>query len=371
MRFFLKILKVDKPVCFADLGAKSGGLHWPGSRASKKMRERFTGPSAMSLPAPGWRWRPTQGGVLKRIEREAAGRPEHPVSCGRGAGRRVLPLLSLVLVAVALVVSACSATRPAGQARDMARDLAASAGMSPLTLDESGFRLAAFLKNGPGKDLVVYIEGDGHAWANRRTPSADPTPRELLVLRLAALDPAPKALYLARPCQFSQAAPAACTPDLWTNARYSQTVVSSLNRALDEAKALSGADRLHLVGYSGGGALAVLVAANRKDVSDILTVAANLDTAAWTAHHGISPLAGSLNPADKASQVAAIPQTHLCGNQDKVVPAFLCQRYLARMGLPETARCLEIGGVNHTQGLESRWVDLLAAHRRFVEERKR
>lgn len=250
----------------------------------------------------------------------------------------------------------------------MAYEMAASAGMSALTLDDAGFALAAFLKNGPGEDLIVYIEGDGHAWANRRTPSADPTPRELLVLRLAALDPASKVLYLARPCQFNRGGPAGCSPELWTNARYSQTVVSSLNRALDQAKSLAGATRLHLVGYSGGGALAVLVAAQRGDVADILTVAANLDTLAWTAHHGISPLAGSLNPADKARRVEAIPQTHLCGNQDQVVPPFLCQRYLARMGRPSTARCLVMNGVNHTQGLESRWTELLAAHRRFVEE---
>lgn len=276
----------------------------------------------------------------------------------------VLPVLCLLILI--FVLCSCAGVAPPESARSQAFDMAAAGGLAPMTLDKDGFQLAAFAKAGPGQDLVVYIEGDGLAWANRRTPSVDPTPRDLLVLRLALRDPAPKVLYLARPCQFTQAAVPGCDPNMWTFGRYSQAVVSSLNRALDQAKAELGAKRLHLVGYSGGGALAVLVAASRKDVADILTVAANLDTAAWTTHHQISPLTGSLNPADQARQISALPQTHLCGAQDTVVPPFLCRRFLDRMGRPATARCMELGGVDHNQGLEARWADLLAAHRSFA-----
>jgi hypothetical protein len=44
--------------------------------------------------------------------------------------------------------------------------------------------------------------------------------------------------------------------------------------------------------------VASLVAARRHDVVRLVTVAGNLDHLAWTTLHGVSPLTGSLNPAD-------------------------------------------------------------------------
>ena len=268
-----------------------------------------------------------------------------------------------VFLALALLLPACATVPAPSTAREEAQTLARSAGFAPLPLQGGGLTLAAWAKNGTGADLVVYIEGDGHAWDDRRTPSQDPTPRDPLVLRLAALDPAPTLLYLARPCQYQPELPQGCDARLWTSARYGLPTVLALSQALDQAKAALGATRLHLVGYSGGGALAVLLAARRSDVADILTVAANLDTAAWTAHHNISPLTESLNPADSARSVAAIPQTHVAGAGDAVVPPFLCRRFLERMGQAPRARCLDLDGLDHRHGLEARWPDILARHR--------
>jgi len=39
------------------------------------------------------------------------------------------------------------------------------------------------------KTLRVYIEGDGHAWENRNTPSTDPTPLNPISFQLALADP--------------------------------------------------------------------------------------------------------------------------------------------------------------------------------------
>ena len=270
---------------------------------------------------------------------------------------------SLTLLGLMLILPGCATVPAPSTATEDARALANSAGFSPLPLTGAGMPLAAWAKNGPGTELVVYIEGDGLAWTDRRTPSPDPTPRDPLVLRLAGLDPAPKMLYLARPCQYQPGMAQSCDPVLWTSARYGLPTVLALSQALDQAKTALGATRLHLVGYSGGGALAVLLAARRSDVADILTVAANLDTAAWTSHHNISPLSGSLNPADSAQAVAAIPQTHVAGTKDAVVPPFLCRRFVARMPQPSQARCLEIDGLDHRHGLEARWPDILASHR--------
>jgi pimeloyl-ACP methyl ester carboxylesterase len=62
-------------------------------------------------------------------------------------------------------------------------------------------------------------------------------------------------------------------------------------------KQRSGSTRLTLVGYSGGGTIAVLLAARRSDVAEVITVAANLDVGYWTQRDGLSPLTGSLDPA--------------------------------------------------------------------------
>lgn len=96
--------------------------------------------------------------------------------------------------------------------------------------------------------LRVYLEGDGHAWATATQPSLDPSPHNLLVARLAVDDPTPNA-YLARPCQFVMAS--ACEPDLWTDRRFSQEVVTRLSQALDLMKQRYGNREFELVGYSG------------------------------------------------------------------------------------------------------------------------
>lgn len=106
--------------------------------------------------------------------------------------------------------------------------------------------------------LRVYLEGDGHAWATARQPSLDPSPQHLLMAQLALSDPRPS-VYLARPCQFVSAAD--CTAAIWTDQRFSPAVLRSLDQALDRLKQRYGNQDFELIGYSGGAALALLLAA--------------------------------------------------------------------------------------------------------------
>ena len=80
--------------------------------------------------------------------------------------------------------------------------------------------------------LRVYIEGDGRPWWTRTQIALDPTPRKLPVLELMANDDA-AAVYLGRPCYFALKDPA-CGSLWWTQARYSQQVVQSMNHVLDQ-----------------------------------------------------------------------------------------------------------------------------------------
>ena len=70
--------------------------------------------------------------------------------------------------------------------------------------DTPPFVLTRFARiNAPDAPLLVFLEGDGHAWRSRSEVSPDPTPDRPVALELAAQEAAahPKAnvLYLARP----------------------------------------------------------------------------------------------------------------------------------------------------------------------------
>lgn len=277
---------------------------------------------------------------------------EHPPRPGR-----LLRLLVGLILAASLAACAGDHGR---RSRETAAALAAAGHLEPTLFPGSALPLAGFIRSGPGRDLTVYIEGDGRAYADRRTPADDPTPADPLGLALAGCDPAPNLLVLARPGQYlSPHALAACDPAWWTLGRYAPEVVAAVGAALDAAKARTGTSRLHLRGYSGGAALAVLVAAGRDDVADIVTLAGNLDTAAWTALHGVTPLRLSKNPADAAPAVAHIPQTHYVGSRDVVTPPRLCQGYAARMPAGSPVRCVVIDGAGHHDGLVRAWAGIV------------
>lgn len=118
-----------------------------------------------------------------------------------------------------------------------------------------------------------------------------------------------------------------CTQRYWTNARFAPDVVEAMNSAISTLKDTFGASELVLVGYSGGAAIAALVAARRDDVVGLITVAGNLDHRAWTSYHRLSPLSGSLNPVDFAHKIEGIPQTHFIGELDTVIPPGLARQW--------------------------------------------
>lgn len=201
--------------------------------------------------------------------------------------------------------------------------------------------------------LRVYIEGDGHAWATSSQPSTDPTPHDNLVANLAANDPS-GAAYLARPCQF--VTNEHCNPMVWTDQRFSLQAISEMSSALDDIKRRYSISNIELVGYSGGGAVALLLAAQRNDIVSVQTLAGNVAVTAWAQLHGLTPLNGSLDPVSYADKLGAIPQRHLVGDQDTVVPQAVASAYLSKFG---SSQCVEIVTVHasHRDGWPTAWAD--------------
>ncbi len=223
------------------------------------------------------------------------------------------------------------------------------------------YRQGSWDKSSP---VHVYLEGDGLPWITRTRIARDPTPRTPLALQLMSHDPGP-ALYIGRPCYQGLAESPGCSPWLWTQGRYSEEVVRSMTAALQRALG-HGSDReVTLIGYSGGGVLAMLIAARMEQVRGVITIAANLDVTAWADHHGYSRLRGSLNPATQPPLPAHIRQIHLAGKRDLQVPTGLSGPTAA--GQPN-AQFVVVPGFDHRCCWEHAWPAILAGltHHQFA-----
>ena len=264
--------------------------------------------------------------------------------------------------ALALGIAAALAAAAAGCAGPRARAdaVARAAGFTREEVVAGAFVLTAFSRiHRPDAPLDVYIEGDGVAWRSRTQPSADPTPRRATALALAAADPAPNVLYLARPCQFTpRPHDPRCTAAYWTGRRFAPEVVAATDIALSRYAARVPGQGIHLVGFSGGGALAVLVAARRGDIASLRTVAGDLDTEFVNRLHGVSPMPESLNPIEAAARIAGIAQVHFAGTADSVVPPIVAERFIAATG-GGCAQLHMVAGLTHTGEWDRLWPALL------------
>lgn len=212
--------------------------------------------------------------------------------------------------------------------------------------------LSTPLKRPDTSRIRLYLEGDGHAWATASQPSLDPSPQQLLMAGMAFSDSTPS-FYLSRPCQFVSAP--GCVPVLWTERRFSPEVLDSLDQALNQIKSRYGNQDFELIGYSGGAALALLLAARRDDIAQVQTLAGNLSPRLWAERLNLSPLKGSLEPLDNRARLAHVRQRHLVGADDSIVPPALLDSYSRALGQADCLEVVVLPGVSHAEGLDKAW----------------
>ena len=248
-----------------------------------------------------------------------------------------------------LILTGC--TSPAVKLMQQAESM----GFQSLELQGNGFVMQAFhrLPAASFTRLHVYLEGDGRPWERGRIPADDPTTRESVMLPLMALDPSP-ALYLARPCYNGHAHDLGCHQGLWTQARYGGEVVEAMAQALQAF-----AERHHirewvLLGHSGGGSLALLLANRLAQTRAVVTLAANYDIDVWADHHHYLRLETSLNPAKQAD--LGLEEWHLLARNDVTVPPSLFEQALRQR---KNSHVQLIEG-DHQQGWLAIWPGLLA-----------
>jgi len=257
---------------------------------------------------------------------------------------------------LALMLAACGHSGPGRDAT--AAGIAQTAGLEPVASKGPVFDLQIYRRDdGRAGPLFVYIEGDGLAYLDLRTPSTDPTPVDPLALRLAAADSGPAVLYLGRPCQFAPGrGDPRCSVRLWTTARFGADVVAAIDDAISRERLRNPERSLVLVGYSGGGVIAALVAARRSDVALLITVASPLDVADWTRRMGVSPLDGSESPLDHAERLSRIRQVAFAGSRDATVPVDSIRSAVRKLG-PQ-AELVVVPEFDHRCCWASDWVRL-------------
>lgn len=263
---------------------------------------------------------------------------------------------AVILVAL-FALAGCTDLTP--QIRwEHADQLAGQHGWQKLHIPADAFVLTAYVPaiTKPVETLTVYIEGDGLAWLDRTQPSADPTPLNPVGLELALRHPQGAAAYLARPCQYVESSDRLnCRKDFWTSARFAPEVIAASDQAVGELMHRVGATRLILVGYSGGGAVAALVAARRNDVVRLVTVAGNLDHRVWTEMHHVAPLTGSLNAADAWPTLALIPQRHYVGGRDENVSRAVVEAYVRHFPLDQQPEIEVVPDFDHVCCWVEQW----------------
>jgi pimeloyl-ACP methyl ester carboxylesterase len=172
---------------------------------------------------------------------------------------------------------------------------------------------------------LVVIEGDGPVWPAADRAPADPTPRASTALalarglqRLGGEDTT--VFYLGRPCQYgARHRGEACAPRWWTTDRFAEPVIAAYEAWLDRLPQ-HGRRSLCLVGVSGGGLIALLLAERRPEVTGVMTVASPVAVDAWTDHHQLTVLGVGTAVARGVERLGANRQLHFLGGRDSIVP---------------------------------------------------
>jgi len=186
----------------------------------------------------------------------------------------------------------------------VADKIAVRNGFEKLKINSATFPLAAYVKiKSPGARTVVYIEGDGLAYITSKRPSSNPTPVNPVALRIAVIDSSPNVIYLARPYQyFTTSEVPKDHVKYWTSHRFSEEILKVYEEALDKIVDITGSQDIHLVGYSGGAAVAAILASKRA-ISSLRTIAGYLDHVSLNRTLNFSPLFASLDPINVCTKI--------------------------------------------------------------------
>lgn len=216
----------------------------------------------------------------------------------------------------------------------------------------------------------LYIDGDGPLWLMGEQViyepaiSTNPTPVNPVALHLSTHDSAPNRFYVGRPCHYlggnRPTEKHDCPDRLWRDDRYGPEAIETINAVIDDIKKRYGITTFELVGYGGGGVIALALTLHRQDVTSVRTVAAPLDHAILTESHEIPPFAGSVNATEFAARVAHVPQMHFYGHLEEEIPyEAMFDSYAAAAGKTQCLQFVKIKRASEYKGFVRNWPKFL------------
>ncbi|MGN1091124.1 MAG: alpha/beta fold hydrolase [Alphaproteobacteria bacterium] len=220
------------------------------------------------------------------------------------------------------------------------------------TVSSGDYTMASWYKiTKPEQPVKIYIEGDGKAVDSKGGPTSDPTPDSLFLRKIAADDTSPNVVYMARPCQYLMGSN--CSQKDWTTGRFSPKIIDAMTACVNSWKKKAKADKIILIGYSGGAMIASQIAAKQpKSVQKLITVAGILDKDKWSEYHKEEPLTDSLNL--KIDKLKDISQIHYVGAKDEIVPPKMTYDILGK----DNASVVVVKGATHQKGFDKIYKDI-------------
>lgn len=274
------------------------------------------------------------------------------------------PLLAALLLACG-ALSACYMPTMDMKKQTLMR-LAVPSGMMAREIPADPYIITSYERVARKNDVAtVYIEGGQILWDDFIKEREVATPMNPLALHMATRDLSANVIWLARPCQYTTKLDgSACSREEFTSGRYSLANLKAMNRALDNVRRKYGFTGFNLVGVADGAGVAVHLAASRKDVLSLRTVAGVLDTYVFTQvympeEHEVFVDKSSNNPGMHAAYLAKLPQHHFIGEWDQTVGPEMAQSFRHAAGNSACIRVSEVKGTTDEKGWVNRWPDLL------------
>lgn len=257
---------------------------------------------------------------------------------------KIFSRTTLFAAFIGLTLAGCSFTSLPYMKEETAQRLASAAWMVGRDVPAGPMHLRAFERMHEKREPAnVYIGFD--------------SPNNPVTLHLATKDNADNLAYIAQPCRYTNIDD--CAQKFGGSKAYSDETVQAYSAALDEMGARYDLEGFHLIGYSGGAAIAALLAEKRSDVLSIRSVAGILDTDTYAAFHGKIRMSGSTNPTKAAAHIKDIPQFHFIGGKDGQVPPAVLHGYLQAMPQNNCVHSLMIQEATHDKGWVDKWPELL------------
>jgi hypothetical protein len=230
-------------------------------------------------------------------------------------------------------------------------------------IDAGNFHLKAWERmHQRGQPATIYIEGDGFVQKTNKNPGTTPTPHNPVALHLASRDRAQNVGYISRPCQFiKNPTERGCAAKYWQKDRFAPEVIGAYENALNDIAARFDVNGFHLVGYDGGANIAAVLAASRRDVLSLRSVAGNLNP-----DFGLEKIGEEyLNPnamlaVDFGTALSNVPQHHFIGAADRIILPGVYHSYRQMLGLSDCVHYSMVPDADHTYGWVDKWPELLA-----------